>query len=72
MILVISEENFRKKEWMQPKQKQHPVVNVTGDGSKVRCSREHIAQEPGMFGPRIKANWKWSNSRWQHRRFRNQ
>ena len=23
-----------------PKQKQHPVVDVTGDGSKVRCSKE--------------------------------
>ena len=22
---------------MEPKQKQHPVVDVTGDGSKVRC-----------------------------------
>ena len=27
--------NFRKNEEMEPKQKQHPVVNVTGDGSKV-------------------------------------
>ena len=25
----------RKKEGMEPKQKQHPVVDVTGDGSKV-------------------------------------
>ena len=25
---------------MEPKQKQHPVVDVTGDGSKVRCYRE--------------------------------
>ena len=27
--------NFRKNEEMEPKRKQHPVVNVTGDGSKV-------------------------------------
>ena len=27
--------NSRKKEEMEPKQKQHPVVDVTGDGSKV-------------------------------------
>ena len=27
--------NFRKNEGMEPKQKQHPVVDVTGDGSKV-------------------------------------
>ena len=27
--------NFRKNEEMEPKQKQHPVVNMTGDRSKV-------------------------------------
>ena len=27
--------NFRKNEEMEPKQKQHPSVDVTGDGSKV-------------------------------------
>ena len=27
--------NSRKNEGMEPEQKQHPVVNVTGDGSKV-------------------------------------
>jgi len=25
---------------MKPKQKQHPVVDVTGDGSKVQCCRQ--------------------------------
>ena len=25
---------------MEPKQKQHGVVDVTGDGSKVRCCKE--------------------------------
>ena len=29
--------NPRKNEGMEPKQKQHPVVDVTGDRSKVRC-----------------------------------
>ena len=29
-------ENSRKNEWMEPKQKQHPVVDVTGERSKVR------------------------------------
>ena len=28
--------NSRKNEEMEAKQKQHPVVNVTGDGSKVQ------------------------------------
>ena len=32
--------NSRKKEGKEPKQKQHPVVDVTGDGSKVRCCKE--------------------------------
>ena len=27
--------NFRKNEERDPKQKQHPVVDVTGDGSKI-------------------------------------
>ena len=30
----------RKNERMEPKQKQHPVVDVTGDGSKVRWCKE--------------------------------
>ena len=25
---------------MEPKQKHHPVVDVTGDGSKVQCCKE--------------------------------
>ena len=32
--------NSRKNEEMEPKQKQHPFVCVTGDGSKVRCCKE--------------------------------
>ena len=28
-------DQWRKNEEMEPKQKQHPVVDVTGDGSKV-------------------------------------
>ena len=32
--------NSRKNEEMEPKQKQHPVVDVTGDGSKLQCCKE--------------------------------
>ena len=32
--------NSRKNEEMEPKQKQHPVVDVTGDGRKVQCYKE--------------------------------
>ena len=31
--------NSRKNEGMEPKQKQYPVVDVTGDRSKVRCCK---------------------------------
>ena len=32
--------NSRKNEETEPMQKQHPFVDVTGDGSKVRCCKE--------------------------------
>ena len=32
--------NSRKNEETESKQKQHPVVNVTGDRSKVQCCNE--------------------------------
>ena len=32
--------NSGKNEETEPKQKQHLVVDVTGDGSKVRCCKE--------------------------------
>ena len=32
--------NSRKNEEMEPKQKQNPVVDVTGDGSQVWCCQE--------------------------------
>ena len=32
--------NSRKKEGIEPKQKQYPVVDVTGDRSKIRCCKE--------------------------------
>ena len=34
--------NSSKNEETEPKQKQHPVVDVTGDGSKVRYCREQL------------------------------
>ena len=32
--------NSRKNEGTEPKQKQYPVVDVTGDKSKIRCCKE--------------------------------
>ena len=41
MIQEISEKNnSRKNEGMEPKQKQYPVVDVAGYGSKVQCYKE--------------------------------
>ena len=32
--------NYRKNKGMEPKQKQYPAVDVTGDRSKVQCCKE--------------------------------
>ena len=32
-------DNSKKNKEMEPKQKQYPVVDVTGDGSKARCCK---------------------------------
>ena len=36
--------NSRKNEGMEPKQQKHPVVDVTGDGSKVWCCKEEYCK----------------------------
>ena len=48
--------NSRKNEGMEPKRKQYPVVNRTGDGSRVRCCKEQycigtwsVPMEPDLF-----------------------
>ena len=35
--------NSRKNEGMEPKQKQYPVLDVTGDRSKVNAVKSNIA-----------------------------
>ena len=35
--------NSRKNEGMEPKQKQYPVVDVTGDRRKVQCYKEQYS-----------------------------
>ena len=32
--------NSRKNEKTEPKQKQHPIVDMSGDGSKLQCCKE--------------------------------
>ena len=36
--------NSRKNEQMEPKQNHHPVVDVTGDRSKVRCCKQQYCK----------------------------
>ena len=49
--------NSRKNEETKPKQKQHPVVDVTGDGSKVQCCKEQFCIGTWHVRMTIKANW---------------
>ena len=55
--------NTRKNEEEEPKQKQHPGADVTGNGSKVQYYKEQYCIETWNSGPWIKVNWKWSNKR---------
>ena len=66
--------NSRKNEGMEPNQKQHPIVNGTGDGSRVRCCKEQYCIGTWNVRSMNQANWKWPNRRWQewHRHSRNQ
>ena len=43
--------NYRRNEGMEPKQKQYPVVDVTGDRNKVRCCKEQYSLQTWMSGP---------------------
>ena len=43
--------NSRKNEEMEPKQKQHLVVDVTGDGIKVGSYKEQYFTGTKMLGP---------------------
>ena len=41
----------RKNKETEPKQKQHPVLDVTGDGSKIQCYKEQYGKKSGMLDP---------------------
>ena len=56
---------YRKNEGMEPKQKQYPVVDVTGGGSEVRFCKEQYSIGTWNVRSMNQANWKWSNRRWQ-------
>ena len=50
--------NSRKNGETEPKGKQHPVVYVTGDGSKVQCCKEQYCIGTWNVRSIIKVNWK--------------
>ena len=54
--------NSRKNEGMEPKQKQYPVVDVTGGKSKVRCYKKQFSL---IHGPNIPGSY--ANCSLQHR-----
>ena len=75
MLLEISGEITpeRKKGWSKSKNNTQLWMWLLIK-AKSNAVKSNIAYEPGMLGPWIKANWKWSNRRWHvwHRHFRNQ
>ena len=52
--------NSRKNKGMEPKQKQYPVVDVTGDRSKVQCCKEKYCIGTWHVRSMNQAYWKWS------------
>ena len=61
MLLGQWRNNSRKNDQMEPKQKQQPVLDVTGDGSKVWCCKEQYCIGTWNLRSMNKTNWKWSN-----------
>ena len=57
--------NSRKNEEMEPKQKQHPAVDVTGDGSKVRCCKEQYYIGTQNVRSMNQGKLEMANRRWQ-------
>ena len=67
--------NSRKNEKMEPKQKHHPVVDVIGDGSKVRCCKEQYCTGTWNVRSMNQGNIGSSNTgdgKSEHRHFRSQ
>ena len=57
--------NSRKNEERWPKQKQHPVVDVMRDGSKVQCCKEQYCIGTWNVRSMNQGKLKWSNRRLQ-------
>ena len=57
--------NSRKNEETEPKQKQYPVVDVTGDGSKVQCYKEQYCIGTWNVRSMNQGKLEVVNRRWQ-------
>ena len=67
--------NSRKNEDMEPKQKQHPAVDMTGDRSKVRCCKEQYCMgtwNVRSIESRQIGSDQTGDAKSEHRHFRNQ
>ena len=66
--------NSKKKQEMEPKQNQYPIVDVTGDRSKVQCCKEQYCT--GTWTLRSMNQGKLEvmerDGKSEHRHFRNQ
>ena len=65
----------RKNEEMEQKQKQHPAVDVMGDGNKVRCCKEQYCIGTWNVSSMNQGKLdmvKWEMARVNIRHFRNQ
>ena len=57
--------NSRKNEETEPKQKQHPVVDVTSDGSEVRYCEEQYCLGTWNVASMSQGKLEVSKTRWQ-------
>ena len=57
--------NSRKNEGMEPKQKQYPAVDVTGDRSKARCCKEQYCIGTWNVRSMNQGKLEVVNKRWQ-------
>ena len=64
--------NSRKNEETEPKRKQHPVVDVTGNGSKVRCCKEEYCIGTWNVRSMNQGSGQTGDGKSSHRHFRNQ
>ena len=55
----------RKNEEAESEGQQYPVVEVTGDRSKVQCCKEQYFVGTWNIRSMNQVNWKWSHRRWQ-------